>query len=87
MSLKLFIFLFLLECVCHILGTNTTSGPCDPESGQCPCYPNVSGKECDECQPEHWKIASGHGCEHCNCDSVGSTNSQCNPVSIFIKLY
>jgi len=28
----------------------------------------------------HWKIASGFGCELCNCDPVGAISDQCNQV-------
>ncbi|XP_075218526.1 laminin subunit beta-1-like [Lycorma delicatula] len=66
------------ECVCDILGTDAKAGPCDRITGQCPCLPNVIGQECDECKPNHWKIASGTGCEPCNCDKVGSTSEPCN---------
>ncbi|XP_046984371.1 laminin subunit beta-1 isoform X1 [Schistocerca americana] len=66
------------ECVCDILGTNNTAGPCDRNTGQCPCLPNVIGQKCDECKPNHWKIASGTGCEPCGCDPIGSTAEQCN---------
>ena len=30
------------------------------------------------CIKDHWKIASGEGCEACDCDPVGSLNSTCN---------
>ncbi|KAG5893086.1 hypothetical protein JTB14_029481 [Gonioctena quinquepunctata] len=66
------------ECVCHILGTNSSAGPCDPSSGQCYCLPNVSGLKCDACIPNHWKIASGEGCESCSCDPLGALSPQCN---------
>ncbi|XP_060515754.1 laminin subunit beta-1 isoform X2 [Cylas formicarius] len=66
------------ECVCHPLGTNSTAGPCNPSSGQCHCFPNVSGLKCDECILNHWKIASGQGCEFCDCDPFGSLNAKCN---------
>ncbi|XP_047469022.1 laminin subunit beta-1-like isoform X2 [Penaeus chinensis] len=66
------------ECVCNILGTNQTIEFCDHETGQCPCLPNVLGLECDRCAANHWKIASGIGCERCACDPVGSYSEQCN---------
>lgn len=73
------------ECVCDILGTDQKRGPCDKFSGQCPCLPNVTGLRCDGCEKNHWKIASGIGCEHCNCDPIGSESEQCNQVRNKIK--
>lgn len=84
MSTFLLLLIFVLECVCHILGTNSSAGQCNPHNGNCPCYPNVIGKECDQCADNHWKIASGIGCEPCNCDPVGSENLQCNPVRFYL---
>ncbi|CAG9760320.1 unnamed protein product [Ceutorhynchus assimilis] len=66
------------ECICDILGTNFTSGPCNPNGGHCRCFPHVTGMHCDECEQDHWKIASGKGCEACSCDEFGSKNTQCN---------
>lgn len=67
-----------VECVCNPLGTNFTTGHCDPITGKCPCYPNVVGQSCDKCANNHWKIASGHGCEACDCDPQGSYTLKCN---------
>ena len=44
---------------------------CDRVTGLCNCLPNVVGDYCDECKENHWKIASGEGCEACACDPVG----------------
>ncbi|XP_039299299.1 laminin subunit beta-1 isoform X2 [Nilaparvata lugens] len=66
------------ECVCDILGTDAKLGFCDRVTGQCPCLPNVIGQKCDQCKPNHWKIASGTGCEPCDCDPTGSDEEQCN---------
>lgn len=68
--------------MCSPLGRNTSAGPCDRVTGQCPCLPNVIGPKCEECEINHWKIASGTGCEPCNCDPIGSNAEQCNEVSI-----
>lgn len=66
------------ECVCHHLGTDMSSGSCDRVTGQCHCHANVIGTECDRCAPGFWNLASGEGCEPCNCDPNGSFSSECN---------
>ncbi|XP_022231765.2 laminin subunit beta-1 [Drosophila obscura] len=69
------------QCDCDFLGTNNTLAHCDRRSGQCPCLPNVQGLRCDQCAVNHWKIASGEGCEACNCDAIGAVQEQCNPYT------
>ncbi|CAJ0568445.1 unnamed protein product, partial [Mesorhabditis spiculigera] len=73
------------RCVCNHLGTNATAGACDIITGQCPCYPNVIGEQCDQCADNHYNLASGEGCASCECDSNGVINDhegnpqlQCN---------
>jgi coxsackievirus/adenovirus receptor len=73
--------LFPAECTCNLLGTDAEAGPCNRKTGQCSCRPNVIGLNCDQCRENHWKIASGMGCEACSCDPVGSDAEQCNQVS------
>lgn len=75
------LLILILACECDVLGTNGTIKHCDRSTGQCPCLPNVAGVRCDECAKNHWKIASGEGCEACNCDEIGARSEQCNPVS------
>ncbi|KMQ87954.1 laminin subunit beta-1, partial [Lasius niger] len=67
------------DCRCNVLGTDKTAGPCDHRTGQCPCLPHVIGQLCDSCEENHWKIASGQGCDPCECDAVGSISDRCNP--------
>ncbi|KAI4494129.1 hypothetical protein M0802_009163 [Mischocyttarus mexicanus] len=67
------------ECNCDFLGTDRSAGPCNHRTGQCPCLPHVIGQHCDTCEENHWKIASGQGCDPCECDAIGSVSDKCNP--------
>lgn len=51
-----------LRCVCNQLGTNVTAGACNRVSGQCQCFPHVKGQQCDQCEENHYDIASGQVC-------------------------
>merc|ERR1719239_88250 len=66
------------ECVCNELGTNKSMGACNRVTGQCPCLPNVVGVSCDQCDVNTWDLGNPLGCQSCDCDGLGSTNSQCN---------
>ncbi|XP_015510641.1 laminin subunit beta-1-like isoform X1 [Neodiprion pinetum] len=65
-------------CECNVLGTDQSAGPCNHRSGQCPCLPHVMGQFCDHCEENHWRIASGEGCDPCECDAIGSISDKCN---------
>uniref|UniRef100_A0A8K9UN44 Laminin, gamma 1 n=1 Tax=Oncorhynchus mykiss TaxID=8022 RepID=A0A8K9UN44_ONCMY len=47
-------------------------------TGQCQCFPHVTNRDCSACQPGFFNLRSGTGCEQCNCNSIGSTNGQCD---------
>ncbi|CAK9826445.1 Laminin subunit beta-1 [Anthophora retusa] len=66
------------DCQCDVLGTDRNAGPCDHRTGQCPCLPYVIGFFCESCEENHWRIASGQGCDPCECDVVGSLSDSCN---------
>uniref|UniRef100_A0A1A8HRR4 Laminin, beta 1b n=1 Tax=Nothobranchius kuhntae TaxID=321403 RepID=A0A1A8HRR4_NOTKU len=75
------------KCACYSAGTapRACSSPddceCDQRSGQCPCQPNVVGQNCDRCAPDTWNIASGTGCQPCDCHPVHSYGSSCDEVT------
>ncbi|TRY81696.1 hypothetical protein DNTS_026007 [Danionella cerebrum] len=74
------------RCVCNHIGTteetcsSTGNCNCDLSSGQCQCLPNVVGQHCDQCAPNTWNMASGSGCEACDCDPNHSFGSSCNDI-------
>ncbi|XP_060569790.1 laminin subunit gamma-1-like, partial [Ruditapes philippinarum] len=66
-------------CSCYPSGTLTAGViSCNPATGDCPCQPNVRGRQCNECEEGYWNLDSGQGCEACNCDPEGSLNNTCN---------
>ncbi|MCI4381846.1 hypothetical protein PGIGA_G00256700 [Pangasianodon gigas] len=75
------------RCVCNHMGTRQDTCPsvgechCDQNNGQCQCLPNVVGQHCDFCAPDTWNMASGQGCEACDCDPNHSSSSACNEIS------
>ncbi|MEQ2246738.1 Laminin subunit beta-1, partial [Ilyodon furcidens] len=75
------------KCVCNQLGSDQSSCQshtdcqCDRSSGQCRCRPNVIGQHCDRCAPDTWDMASGAGCQSCDCDPKHSYETSCNEIS------
>ncbi|KAG8188781.1 hypothetical protein JTE90_009175 [Oedothorax gibbosus] len=70
-------------CNCFPVGTvkkdpESDTLICNYATGQCPCKPNVEGKHCDSCAEGYWNLASNEGCEHCNCDPLGSLDNTCD---------
>ncbi|KAM5292015.1 laminin subunit beta-2 [Ctenodactylus gundi] len=72
------------RCTCNHLGTNpqqclsTDQCYCDPNSGQCPCLPNVQGLSCERCAPNFWNLTSGRGCQPCACHPSQARGPMCN---------
>ena len=51
-----------LACNCYPLGTVSAGVlACNPTTGDCPCLPNVKGRQCDMCEVGYWNLASGQG--------------------------
>ncbi|XP_030219656.1 laminin subunit gamma-1 [Gadus morhua] len=68
-------------CSCSPLGTQGQQTSCAQVTGQCPCLPQVSGRDCSVCEPGFYNLASGTGCERCSCDRIGSTSGLCDITS------
>ena len=75
------LFDFVSECVCNSNGTDPGFlDTCNYKTGQCRCLPNVIGTQCDKCADGFWNLASGVGCQKCDCCGEGSTQATCNEV-------
>uniref|UniRef100_A0A674HEF4 Laminin subunit beta 4 n=1 Tax=Taeniopygia guttata TaxID=59729 RepID=A0A674HEF4_TAEGU len=76
------------SCTCNSAGVHPAMCPggdaaclCDPATGACPCLPNVLGATCDQCASGYWDLASGKGCQTCDCDPKNSQSNQCNQLT------
>ena len=60
-------YCLLSACACHVPGVNSSadSSQCDGVSGQCACKSHVTGRACDTCRDNYWKlsISNEEGCE------------------------
>ncbi|TUI56729.1 Laminin subunit alpha-5 [Bagarius yarrelli] len=60
-----------VPCGCHEVGSE--SDACQPFGGQCPCRPNVIGRDCSQCATGYYGFPS---CRPCNCGT-----RLCEPVT------
>ncbi|XP_040424475.1 laminin subunit beta-2-like [Cygnus olor] len=66
------------RCRCDPRGTVAEGGRCDPISGDCLCKRLVTGRNCDQCLPEHWALSHDlQGCRPCDCDVGGARDNLC----------
>ncbi|XP_069708870.1 usherin-like isoform X2 [Phaenicophaeus curvirostris] len=70
-------------CNCNTSGTINGDITCHQNSGQCKCKANVIGLRCDSCNFgfKALRYSNEDGCEPCWCNSHGSVNQFCNPLS------
>uniref|UniRef100_A0A8C0BCP6 Laminin subunit beta 4 n=1 Tax=Buteo japonicus TaxID=224669 RepID=A0A8C0BCP6_9AVES len=76
------------RCTCNPAGVCPAICPggdaaclCDPATGACPCLPNVVGVTCNQCASGYWDLASGKGCQICDCDPKNSQSNLCNQLT------
>ncbi|XP_039249987.2 laminin subunit beta-1-like [Styela clava] len=70
-------------CACDVAGTEPSQCVgghchCDMNTGQCPCLPNMTGRRCESCLPNHYRGSNGEGCIPCNCHETNSLGATCN---------
>uniref|UniRef100_A0A8B9DD56 Usherin n=1 Tax=Anser cygnoides TaxID=8845 RepID=A0A8B9DD56_ANSCY len=70
-------------CNCNTSGTVNGDITCHQNSGQCKCKANVIGLRCDNCNFgfKALRYSNEDGCEPCWCNSHGSVNQFCNPLT------
>ncbi|XP_035736479.1 laminin subunit alpha-1-like [Vespa mandarinia] len=65
-----------LPCDCDPIGSGFVH--CDRMSGQCPCKPLFSGRDCSFCIEGYGNVSAR--CQLCECD-VGALDELCDPVT------
>nr|XP_023421308.1 laminin subunit gamma-3 [Cavia porcellus] len=66
-------------CSCSPVGSVSEQMSCDSVTGQCPCLPHVTGRDCSLCSPGFYNLHPGRGCRSCMCHPLGSQENQCHP--------
>ncbi|XP_076315810.1 laminin subunit alpha-1-like [Tachypleus tridentatus] len=65
------------SCECNPIGSEIPL--CNPDSGQCRCKTNFTGRQCDRCIEGHGNMKDG--CVPCQCNKMGSKSDQCDFVT------
>lgn len=70
-------------CNCSPFGTVRGAGPCNKQTGQCLCHPNVVGKDCSTCKDGFYVVETDHvfSCQPCLCSLGGSLHGICDKLT------
>ncbi|XP_050736724.1 laminin subunit beta-1-like isoform X4 [Eriocheir sinensis] len=69
------------QCTCNLLGTVNNLG-CNVLTGECSCKRFVTGRDCNQCLPQHYGLSEHpDGCQPCDCDPGGSLDNNCDVLT------
>ncbi|KAM4634707.1 laminin subunit gamma-3 [Polymixia lowei] len=68
-------------CSCSPSGTSGQLEECHPQTGNCQCLPQVTGRDCSHCEVGFFNLQPSIGCERCNCNPIGSSSTACHPIT------
>ena len=72
----------------HNKRNNLQMQGCNVFSGECVCKRYVTGRDCDQCLPEHWGLSDTRdGCKPCDCDPGGSYDNMCDVITGQVLLF
>ena len=64
-----------LGCSLSVYLQGSNRDVCNEMSGQCPCFNNYGGRQCDTCTPGYYSYPD---CKMCSCNSFGSVGLSCD---------
>ncbi|KAA8584390.1 hypothetical protein FQN60_008175 [Etheostoma spectabile] len=68
-------------CSCNPGGTSGHVNECHPQTGNCQCLAQVTGRDCSYCEVGFFNLQPGAGCERCKCNPIGSSSIACHPIT------
>ncbi|XP_034753093.1 laminin subunit gamma-3 isoform X2 [Etheostoma cragini] len=68
-------------CSCNPGGTSGHVNECHPQTGNCQCLAQVTGRDCSYCEVGFFNLQPGAGCERCKCNPIGSSSIACQPIT------
>lgn len=76
--IQTYVISWFSACTCDLLGTINNAG-CNVLTGECSCKRFVTGRDCNQCLPQHYGLSEHpDGCQPCNCDRGGALDNNCD---------